>query len=182
MSLATSATRLLRLTIITACTFAGAAWLVHKGPVPVVRITTPLAEMAPFWYMLLAFPVLGMLMADLVDLYRDRGIDRLSIELASQIAVIVAISNLRLGIRIPLSGHALLAAYFIGRRWWLRPYPPPQNQVELAVAVAIFGLIAYPKLIWWNDPVTLCTGLASGLLLAAISQRITASHQRTQLR
>jgi hypothetical protein len=173
---------LLRLAIIAACTLAGAAWLVHKGPVPVVRITTPVAEMAPFWYMVLAFPVLGMLVADLVDLYRSRGIDRLSIELAVQIALIVAISNLRLGIRIPLSGHALLAAYFIARRWWLRPYHPQQSTLEVPTAVVIFCFIAYPKLVWWNDPVTLCTGLAAGLFLAKISQWITASHLRTEPR
>ena len=171
-----------RLAITVAMTLAGTAWLVHKGPVPVIRITTPLPEMAPFWYMVLAFPVLGMLVADLVDLYRARGIDRLSVELAIQIALIVAVSNLRFGIRLPISGHALLVAYFIGRRWWLRPYPPRQNVGELAVALVIFGLIAYPKLIWWNDPVTLCIGLAAGLLLGAISRRITASHRRTELR
>lgn len=172
----------LRLAIITACILAGAAWLIHKGPVPVVRITTPLPEMAPFWYMVLAFPVLGMLMADLVDLYRVRGIDRLSVELAVQIALIVTVSNLRLGIRLPISGHALLVAYFIGRRWWLRPYSPRQSAIELVAALAILALIAYLKLIWWDDPVTLCIGLAAGLLLAAISQRITASHRRTELR
>lgn len=173
---------LLRLTLIAACTLTGAAWLIHKGPVPVVRITTPLPEMAPFWYMVLAFPILGMLVADLVDLHRARGVDRLVVELAIQIALIIAVSNLRLGIRLPISGHALLVAYFIGRRWWLRPYPPRQNGVELMVAVAVLGLIAYPKLIWWNDPVTLCIGLAAGLFLAVISRRITASHRRTELR
>lgn len=173
---------LLRLAAITACTIAGAAWLAYKGPVPVVRITTPLAEMAPFWYMILAFPVLGMLMADLVDLYRTRRIDRLSVELAVQIALIVVISNLRLGIRIPLSGHALLTAYFIARRWWLRPYHPQQSAFELGTAVVIFGLIAYPKLAWWNDPITLCAGIAVGLVLAKISQWITASYLNTEPR
>jgi hypothetical protein len=63
-------TAVVRVAIILATTLAGAAWLAHKGPVPVIRITTPLPEMAPFWYMLLAFSVLGMLVADLVDLWR----------------------------------------------------------------------------------------------------------------
>ena len=62
--------RFARVAIILATTLAGAAWLAHKGPVPVIRITTPLPEMAPFWYMLLAFPVLGMLVADLFELWR----------------------------------------------------------------------------------------------------------------
>ena len=67
--------------LILACTLAGAAWLIHTGPMPVIRISTPLPVMAPTWYMLLAFPVLGMLVADLVDLWRWRGLDRVSAEL-----------------------------------------------------------------------------------------------------
>jgi hypothetical protein len=72
---------LVRKAILLATTLAGAAWLAHKGPVPVIRITTPLPERAPFWYMLLAFPVLGMLVADLFDLWRARGISLPTVEL-----------------------------------------------------------------------------------------------------
>jgi hypothetical protein len=122
-----------------------------KGPVPVIRITTPLAEMAPFWYMLLAFPVLGMLVADLFDLWRARGLSLPTVELGLQIALIVALSSLRLGVRIPLSGHALLAdgriassiAYFFVPCWSHRfpqisektgsgPRPPGLDCVRIA--------------------------------------------------
>ncbi|HSJ52950.1 MAG TPA: hypothetical protein VLC52_04315, partial [Anaerolineae bacterium] len=89
-------------------TLAGALWLYAKGPVPVVRGTTPLEEMAPFWYMVSAFPVLGMLVADLVLLLLRYGLDRRSVELAFQLAVLLLISNARLGIRLPISGHPLL--------------------------------------------------------------------------
>lgn len=160
---------LLRLAIVLATTLAGAAWLIHQGPMAVVRITTPLPEMVPFWYMVLAFPVLGMLVADWVDLFRVRGLSFPTVELALQIAVIVGLSSARLGARIPLSGHSLLVAYFLFRRGLLWSVPPKQSRVEVWIAVAVFGAIAYPKLVWWDDPVTLPSGIAVGGLLASVS-------------
>jgi hypothetical protein len=158
-----------RVAIILATTGAGALWLIHKGPVPVVRITTPLPEMAPFWYMLLAFPVLGMLVADWVDLARLRGLDLATAELGCQIALIVGLSAVRLDSRIPLSGHALLIAYFLFRRLWLRNVPPPQSRLEIWLAAGALGGVAYPKLMWWDDPVTLLVGIGVAGGLAAVS-------------
>lgn len=158
-----------RAAVILATTLAGAAWLVHTGPVPVVRITTPLPEMAPFWYMLLAFPVLGMLVADLVDLWRMRGLSLPAVELGLQIALIVALSSLRLGVRIPLSGHALLVGYFLFRRLRLRNVPPRQSPLEVWIAAGLLAAVAWPKLLWWDDPVTLLAGLGAAALLAFIS-------------
>ena len=139
-----------RIAIILATTLTGAAWLAHKGPVPVIRITTPLPEMAPFWYMLLAFPVLGMLVADLFDLWRARGLSLPTVELGLQIALIVALSSLRLGVRIPLSGHALLVAWFLFRRLRLRNVPPRQSQPEVWIAAGVLAAVAWPKLFWWD--------------------------------
>jgi hypothetical protein len=45
----------------------------------------------------------------------------------------VALSSLRLGIRIPLSRHALLVAYFLIRRLWLRNVPLRQSRLEVWV-------------------------------------------------
>lgn len=160
----------LRLCIIVSCTLAGATWLDYQGPIPVVRITTPLPEAAPFWYMLLAFPILGLLVADLLDLYRTERFSASTIELACQIALIVLLSSARLGARIPLSGHSLLVSYFILRRLLVRPMPRTQSLLEMFVAFAVFAAIAYPKLAWWRDPVTLISGVAIGSLLAAFSR------------
>lgn len=161
---------LLRFAIVLATTVAGAAWLIHRGPMPVVRITTPLPEMVPFWYMVLAFPVLGMLVADCVDLARVRGVSLPTVELALQIAVIVGLSSARLGARIPLSGHSLLVAYFLFRRGLLRSVPPKQSSLEVWIAAAAFAAIAYPKLVWWDDPVTLLNGIVVGGMLAGVSR------------
>lgn len=164
-----SRSALARIAIILATTVAGGVWLVHKGPVPVIRITTPLPEMAPFWYMLLAFPVLGMLLADLFDLWRGCGPCLATMELGFQITLIVALSSARLDSRIPLSGHALLVAYFLFRRLWLRHVLSPQSRLEVWLAVGALAAVAYPKLAWWDDPVTLLTGIGMAALLAAIS-------------
>jgi hypothetical protein len=170
-----------RLLLILACTLAGAAWLIYRGPMPVIRITTPLPVMAPTWYMLLAFPVLGMLVADLADLWQLRGLDRVSAELGVLIVLIIALSSLRLGARIPLSGHALLTTYFIARRLLFRALLPRQSRWEVAAAVGALGAITYPKLLWWNDPVTLLAGITAGALLAGISWLVSvrkSGHRR----
>ena len=125
-------TAVVRVAIVLATTLAGAAWLAHKGPVPVIRIMTPLPEMAPFWYMLLAFPVLGMLVADLFELWR-------------------------------------VVAYFLFRRLWLRNVPPRQSRLEVWIAAGVLAAVAWPKLFWWGDPVTLLAGIGTAALLAAIS-------------
>jgi len=164
----------IRFSIVLICTLIGAAWLIYQGPVPVIRIMTPLPELAPFWYMLLAFPILGMLLADLLDLYRSQGMAPMTLELAFQIGLIVLLSSARLGARIPVSGHSLLVAYFIFRRALLRSIPPRQSSLEVFMAIGALGAIAYPKLVWWNDPVTLFAGIAAGALLAAFSRHFVA--------
>lgn len=160
---------LFRLAIGLACTLVGAGWLIWQGPVPVLRGTTPLPEMAPFWYMLLAFPVLGLLLADLVDLARSRGLRRPTIELAIQISLIVGLSSVRLGALIPLSGHALLFAYFVFRRLLLGSAARGQSILEVWLVAVLLGIIAYPKLFWWKDPTTLVAGITAGALLATLS-------------
>ncbi|MEP7012083.1 MAG: hypothetical protein ABJC13_17295 [Acidobacteriota bacterium] len=131
---------------------------------------TPLPEMAPYWYMLLAFPVLGPLVADLLDLYISLGFARPTLELGFQIGLIVLLSSARLSALLPVSGHSLLVSYFIFRRLLLPANPRGRSALELAFAVAAFAAIAYPKLAWWSDPVTLCAGIALGALLAASSR------------
>ncbi len=175
----TGATRsnLFRLGIVLACTAAGAAWLAWKGPTPVIRITTPLAEPAPFWYMLSAFPVLGFLVADLLDLYRREGLRRGTVELAFQIALLVALSSLRLGVRLPISGHALLLSYFLFRRRLFGPSATRWHRIEWLIGLGLLAVVAYPKLFWWRDPVTLLTGIALGAVLAAVSRRVAPKNR-----
>ena len=156
----------LRAGIVLATALVGGIWLVLQGPFPAIRITTALPEAAPFWYMVLAFPVLGILMADLMDLYLSEGISRSTLELAVQIGILVLLSSARLSMRLPLSGHSLLVSYFIFRRLLLRPARRRRASVELWLGIAISGAIAYPKLAWWNDPVTLLSGVALGAILA----------------
>jgi len=154
---------------MVACTLIGAVWLIVQGPVPVLRGVTPLPEMAPFWYMLLAFPVLGLLAADLVDLFRSKGLSLLTMELAVQISLIVGLSSARLEALLPLSGHALLFSYFAFRRLLVGSTSKGQSIGEVWLAGGCLAVTAYLKLLWWNDPTTLVSGIAVGALLAIFS-------------
>ncbi|HXU31909.1 MAG TPA: hypothetical protein VN851_15155 [Thermoanaerobaculia bacterium] len=169
----------LRWGVVGACTLVGGVWLALQEPIPVIRVSTPLPEAAPFWYMLLAFPILGLLLADLLDLFLSTGVSRSTLELGFQIGLIVLLSSARLAVRLPVSGHSLLVSYFIFRRLLLSPTPRGRSSVELWLAVAVFAAIAYPKLAWWNDPVTLLAGVALGALLSAASRWIARTSPAT---
>src|SRR5436309_2693354 len=159
----------MRVAIVAACTIGGAVWLYRTGPLPVIRITTVLPEMVPWWYSLSAFPVLGMLAADLVSLLRASGFDRRPVELACQIGILVLASNLRLGFGVPLSGHALLFSYFIARRAALDSPDGkgPIARAEIVIALILLALTAFAKLVWWTDPITLTAGVIIGVTLAS---------------
>jgi hypothetical protein len=155
-----------RLGVTALVTAAGAVWLWHTGPVPVVRVSTVLPEYAPFWYMLAAFPVLGMLVADLVVMARRGASRRAMAELATALALLVALGQARLALHLPVSGHAMLAAYFIVRRSLLGVGDGGYARGELVVGVGVLAAVAYPKLLWWHDPISLGVGVLVGGILA----------------
>jgi hypothetical protein len=161
-----------RILIIAAATIAGAIWLHIKGPVRVIRITTEIENFAPYWYMISAFPFLGILIADLLDLYRDTGFSRRTVELACTLTVIVVLSNLRLGIRLPISGHALLVSYFLFRRFFVDRNNNPIARVEVIFGICVLGMLAYIKLFWWTDPITLGLGCILGFCFALIGKKL----------
>lgn len=158
-----------RWTIIVTTSLAGVLWISYKGPVPVVQVSTTLEMMAPYWYMFSAFPILGMLFADLVQLYAINGIDVQVVELGFQIIFLILIANSRLVYQLPISGHALLFTYFILRRMIVKI--PIHNQMwfETIFAILLYVLIAYVKVVWWKDLLTLCLGtvVAIGLLIVS---------------
>jgi hypothetical protein len=163
----------LRPALIVACTLAGAVWLFFVGPIHVIRITTPLEETAPFLYMLSAFPVLGMCIADLFELYRDRGLTSPTVSLGLQILLILLISSGRLGMKLPISGHTLLVSFLIARRLLSNEAISIGSRLEVAVASGILGILTYIKLAWWTDPITLVSGCLLGFLIAALGKTVS---------
>jgi hypothetical protein len=161
-----------RLAIILFTTALGALWLYHKGPTPVIQGSHELPIIVPFWYMLSAFPILGMLLADLFALWMKYRFGLRFIELAVQLILLVLLSNLRLSIMIPISGHGLLFSYFILRRLLVRQLPNKLLKIENILGILLLAMVAYMKLVKWNDPMTLLLGEAIGVLLALISYLI----------
>lgn len=157
----------LHLLAVVASTLAGAAWLWVRGPEPVFRGSTPLDEQVPFLYMLLAFPVLGMLVADAADAFLDRAGWARCVEAVGRVAVLVALGGLRLDAHVPMSGHALIASFVAVHRAVEAPAGTRTTRLELAGAVATLAAVGWIKLAWWDDPLTLGVGLAVGAALAA---------------
>ncbi len=158
--LATLATRL---AIAAAVTAVGALWLHITGPTRVVQGMTVTDEYAPLWYMLTAFPVLGVLCADVVDAIRIRDLRTFAVLAVAMIAI-VGLSAGRLSLLLPISGHALVAAHLVTLRIARRS--GPAAVYELVVAVGLLAVIAYMKLVVWDDPITLGVGIGIGVLFA----------------
>jgi hypothetical protein len=166
-----------RWAIVLMTTALGAAWLYYKGPVPIVRVTTPLQEPVPFWYMLSAFPVLGMLAADLAFLFVSHGLERKTVELGFQVGILVLASNLRLVLRLPISGHSLLFAYFILRRLFIGIPGHSLAKAECLVTMFLYTITSYVKVFWWSDPITVAVGTGIAIGLAAISFCVLKSYK-----
>jgi hypothetical protein len=161
----------LRAVVVVAVTAAGAAWLAAKGPVKVIIGTREIDEFAPTWYMLAAFPVLGMLLADVLDALLACGLfAKRTVVLGASAALLVVVSNLRLGIRLPISGHVLLMTYFLALRarargLGLAPVARPAVvavRVEACVVLALFLAVTAIKLLHWRDWQTFLLGVAGG--------------------
>jgi hypothetical protein len=158
-----------RLAIIFAVTIAGAIWLIHKGPTPVIRGSTRLPIPVPFWYMILAFPILGMLIADLVALLFTFGLRFEPIELCIQIIILIIFSSVRLSSAIPISGHSQLLGYFFLRRILINYRVSRLHNTEILIASLIFAAVIIMKLWQWSDYQTLIIGLVIGGAQATIS-------------
>lgn len=137
-----------RLIIIISVSLIGALWLYIKGPIPVIRGTTALEEIVPFWYMVTAFPVMGMLVADLLSAFRKHGLGCPTILLFLQIFILVVISNVRLSLQIPISGHAFLFAFFMFHKIFARNFESLFSRTELIFTIILLLIIAYIKLSW----------------------------------
>ena len=146
--------------ILVVITAAGAAWLLVSGPFPVVRGTVPLHMEVPFFYMLSAFPFLGMLVAELAGIVANRGLRR-AMGLMTALALLVGLSFFRVAVTLPVSGHLLLIGYFISRRIF-QPNRRSRETFELFAAGVALLYFVYMKLVSWSDPVTLSVGLLLG--------------------
>jgi hypothetical protein len=128
--------------------------------------------------MLSAFPFLGMLIADLFDLYRDTGFSRQTVELTCILIAIVVLSNLRLGIRLPISGHSLVVSYFLFNRFFVGRNRNGISRIEILLGIFVLAVLTYIKLFWWTDPITLGLGCILGFSFALTSKSLLTQSSR----
>lgn len=122
-----------------------------------------------FWYMLSAFPVFGMLLADLAACWAIYRLRFATLEVGSMLVLLAVLAAIRLSLAIPMSGHALLLAYFIVRRVLVRLPPNRLHWVELGIAAVLYIVIIYLKVFCLDDLLTPATGTGAGLALAVVS-------------
>jgi hypothetical protein len=132
-----------------------------RGPLPVTSTDWAHPHRPSFSYMILAFPLFGSLCAELFLQWREgRSSWRI---LAVEVALLCILAIARLALRIPISGHVMLAVFYVieARRW--------SGSIQLAALA--FGWLTlmwflYVKFHLWGDFVTPLTGAAAGLLVA----------------
>jgi hypothetical protein len=84
------------------------------------------------------------------------------------------LSNLRLGIRLPISGHSLVVSYLLFRRLFVQQITDI-SRIEIMSAIFVLAILSYIKLFWWTDPITLSLGVILALSFVIIGRAITKS-------
>ena len=126
------------------------------GPVP-VRVGMQVTSMiAPTWYLASAGLPFGILMAEAIIDFREMSTLPQRLMPVLMLLVLGLLGSIRLGVGAPVSGHALVASYFIvhelsekrlGRNW------------KLLVGCAVLIQTAVYKLFIWSDSITLLLGI-----------------------
>ena len=162
--------------IVIATTASGALWLLLRPPPQIPRVSGAQSELAFFWYMVSAFPILGLLLADSLGLYGSKGVDARVVELAIQLVIIISISSLRIRFRIPISGHMLLFTFFLARTWFARQ-DLSGRWIEVAMGLALFLATSYIKLLIWNDVASWITGVVIAVALVVVPDFLVRSYE-----
>lgn len=149
----------------------GATGLWIHGPLPVTVTHYALEHVAPFWYMLAAFPFYGALAGEALW-HRREGHRRDAGVLAAQLLALGLLGMLRLVLRVPISGHVMLQGFFVAE---LHRAPAGRlRQVELVAGFAGLAGFLWIKLVEWQDWITPPAGLAAAAFVAgagAIARR-----------
>lgn len=146
--------------------FAIGAYGVHLafGPFRVIRGTVTVDELTPASYFCYVFLPFGLLVGDV--LLRARRDPSSAAGPAAAVAALAALAVVRLFARIPFSGHALLAAYYLCREAELAP-----RWGRLAAGALLGAQILYFKVHVWRDVATLLTGTLLGLSVWSAARR-----------
>lgn len=156
--------------LATAC---GCVLVAMTHPMRAVGAHGALDHDVPALYMLNAFPFFGILWADFVMAWRAAPRERATRVLGVQVGAVALFAVLRLGLRVPISGHAVLLAFVVLHGWdWPRT---TLRRVEWWAAAATLGWVLWMKWVMWHDFVTSVAGLIVALGIHAAGRKLLDS-------
>jgi len=139
------------------------------GPVPVRVGLRTTSMVAPAWYLASAALPFGILLAEALIDFREYRPLLLRLAPFAMLVFLGALGSARLLIPISVSGHALVAGYFVlhqlaerraGRTW------------KLVLGALVLLQCAVYKLFIWDDPTTLLMGLGLGILAWGVERLV----------
>ncbi len=141
------------------CAVAAAIFWTVRGPMPVLRGSTPLPIPTPLGYQAPVFLPFGMLAGELAWAWLNRERAAYLASLPWQLAALCAVALIRLTLAIPVSGHAVLLAFFLLHELVAQH---GRHLLRALIGLAVLTEVAYFKLMVWDDGRTLVAGLVLG--------------------
>ena len=143
-------------------TAAAAILLWVRGPLPISYADWASPHRPSFFYMVLAFPLFGSVCAEFLARWHSGAVDR---RLAMQLAALCALALARLTTGFPVSGHVMLAVFYV---IFARGLRGPVRGLALIGGWLTLIWFLYVKLHLWGDFVTPATGALAGLIVGLV--------------
>lgn len=139
------------------------------GPVPVWVGLEQTVRIAPPSYLASAGLPFGILMAEALIDFRYFRFTLSGLLPLFMLLLLIGFGTIRFPLRLPISGHGLIVAYFLlhhlqerreGKTW------------KLLIGLLVLVHCAYYKLFVWNDPSSLLIGIGLGFFAWGIERAI----------
>ncbi|MFW9991522.1 MAG: hypothetical protein ACFFD4_05645 [Candidatus Odinarchaeota archaeon] len=144
-----------------------------RGYPRVVTASATLDVLAPPIYMIPVFFPYGILLGEVIWIWREKGDQKLATVLFIECVVIGAISFLRYVTGIPFSGHMVILAFFLLHEAVTSKL---QHPIRLIIGTVVLLLTTVFKIVIWKDPLTYILGMMLGILLWFPGQVIRQNH------
>ncbi len=140
-----------------------------QGYPQVITATETLTITTPAIYMIPVFFPLGMLLGEIIyNWIEGRIFEEFLVNLGG-ILLIIIFSGIRLVLKTPFSGHSLILSFFLLHELISNKR---NYMIRIIIGLSIFLITMFYKIIIWNDPITLISGLILGSLIWIINESL----------